>query len=200
MSIERKKDIITATLKLAAENGLGNVSMNMIAEQVGIKKPSLYNHFSSKEEITEAMYHYLRDQSKAQNNLANIDYAEFLNGRTAKEVLQIVVENYCKLNSEPKMQIFYKVIYDERCRQPIAAQIMVEETQKMILASKQLFYAMQVHKLLFFHDPDLSAISFTMTIHGLMEYEMDSKLAGLEDKEVLIKNYIEWFCNENKVR
>ena len=42
MSDTRKKEIILATLELAANKGLGNVSMNMIADKVGIKKPSLY--------------------------------------------------------------------------------------------------------------------------------------------------------------
>ena len=39
MSDARKKEIIMATLELAANKGLGNVSMNMIADKVGIKKP-----------------------------------------------------------------------------------------------------------------------------------------------------------------
>ena len=58
MSDTRKKEIIMATLELTANKGLGNVSMNMIADKVGIKKPSLYNHFASKEELVETMYHF----------------------------------------------------------------------------------------------------------------------------------------------
>ena len=64
MSDTRKKEIIMATLELAANKGLGNVSMNMIADKVGIKKPSLYNHFASKEELVEAMYQFLREEAK----------------------------------------------------------------------------------------------------------------------------------------
>lgn len=37
MSDTRKKEIILATLELAANKGLGNVSMNMIADKVGKK-------------------------------------------------------------------------------------------------------------------------------------------------------------------
>ena len=37
MSDTRKKEIIMAALELAANKGLGNVSMNMIADKVGIK-------------------------------------------------------------------------------------------------------------------------------------------------------------------
>lgn len=36
--MNRKEEIIMATLELAAEKGLGSVSMNMIADKVGIKK------------------------------------------------------------------------------------------------------------------------------------------------------------------
>ena len=35
MSDERKNEIIMDTLELAANKGLGNVSMNMIADRVG---------------------------------------------------------------------------------------------------------------------------------------------------------------------
>ena len=53
-----------ATLELTANKGLGNVSINMIADKVGIKKPSLYNHFASKEELVETMYQFLREEAK----------------------------------------------------------------------------------------------------------------------------------------
>ena len=43
-----KEKIIMSTLELACENGLRSVSMSQIAEKAGIKKSSLYSHFSSK--------------------------------------------------------------------------------------------------------------------------------------------------------
>ncbi len=46
----------------------------------------------------------------------------------------------------------------------------------MIIATKQLFYAMEVHKLLHFENADMSALSFAMTIHGLMDYELDRSM------------------------
>ena len=54
--MNRKEEIVLVTLELAAEKGLANVSMSMIADKIGIKEPSLYKHFASKEEIVEAMY------------------------------------------------------------------------------------------------------------------------------------------------
>ena len=69
MSMNRKEEIVLITLELAAEKGLANVSMSMIADKIGIKKPSLYKHFASKEEIVEAMYEYLRRQAKEKANI-----------------------------------------------------------------------------------------------------------------------------------
>ena len=71
---------------------------------------------------------------------------------------------------------------------PMAARIVTEETDKMIIATKQLFYAMEVHKLLHFKNPDMSAVSFAMTIHGLMDYELDQsngKCSYETDKNLL---------------
>ena len=105
------------------------------------------------------------------------------------------------MNQQEHMLNFYKVIYSERSLNPMAAKIVAEETDKMIIATKQLFYAMEVHKLLHFTNPDMSAVSFAMTIHGLMDYELDqsnSKCSYETDKN-LLDDYLKWFCEENAI-
>ena len=92
------------------------------------------------------------------------------------------------------MMNFYKVIYSERSLNPVAARIVAEETDRMILATKQLFYAMEVHKLLHFKNPDMSAVSFAMTIHGLMDYELDQCNNKIDQS--LLDDYLKWFCEE----
>ena len=162
MGTNRKEEIILTTLELAAEKGLAGVSMSMIADKIGIKKPSLYKHFSSKEEIVETMYQFLREQSKKNVNIKPVDFSQLFQGKTAYEVLQGVVQGYVNMNHQEKLLTFYKVIYSERSIQPMAARIVAEETERMIIATKQLFYAMEVHKLLHFENADMSAISFAM--------------------------------------
>ena len=201
MSDTRKKEIIMATLELAANKGLGNVSMNMIADKVGIKKPSLYNHFASKEELVEAMYQFFREEAKKNANIGAIDYTIIFAGKSALEILKMMVGGYFNMNQQEHMLNFYKVIYSERSLNPMAAKIVAEETDKMMIATKQLFYAMEVHKLLHFTNPDMSAVSFAMTIHGLMDYELDqsnSKCSYETDKN-LLDDYLKWFCEENAV-
>ena len=201
MSMNRKEEIVLVTLELAAEKGLANVSMSMIADKIGIKKPSLYKHFDSKEEIVETMYEYLRRQAKEKANIKPIDYSTFFEGKTAYEILQSVVRGYIQMNHQEKMLNFYKVIYSERSLNPMAAKIVAEETDKMMIATKQLFYAMEVHKLLHFTNPDMSAVSFAMTVHGLMDYELDQSngKCSYETDKNLLNDYLKWFCEENAV-
>lgn len=201
MSNTRKEEIVLVTLELAAEKGLGNVSMSMIADKIGIKKPSLYKHFASKDEIVEAMYGFLRRQAKEKANIKTLDYSTFFEGKTAFEVLQAVVRGYIQMSHQEDMLNFYKVIYAERSLEPMAAKIVADETKKMMIATKQLFYAMEVHKLLHFQNPDMSAVSFAMTIHGLMDYELDQCNSECRDEadKKLLEDYLKWFCEENAV-
>ncbi|MDU2616814.1 MAG: TetR/AcrR family transcriptional regulator [Ruminococcus sp.] len=203
MSDTRKKEIIMATLELAANKGLGNVSMNIIADKVGIKKPSLYNHFASKEELVEAMYQFLREEAKKNANVGAIDYTVIFAGKSALEILRMMVGGYFHMNQQEHMLNFYKVIYSERSIQPMAAKILAEETEKMIIATKQLFYAMEVHKLLHFQNADMSAVSFAMTVQGLMDYELDRRSGGCKTENQErndLDEYLQWFCKENAVK
>ena len=199
MGTNRKEEIILTTLELAAEKGLAGVSMSMIADKIGIKKPSLYKHFSSKDEIMEAMYQFLRDKSKENANIKPVDYSILFAEKTAYEVLKGVVQGYINMNHQEQMLTFYKVIYSERSIQPMAAKIMAEETERMIIATKQLFYAMEIHKLLHFENADMSAVSFSMTVHGLMDYELDQRYGYDEEPQNLLDEYLKWFCTENQV-
>ena len=194
--MNRKEEIILVTLELAAANGLSNVSMAQIAEKMGIQKPSLYNHFKAKEEIIAAMYQYLREKSKEQLSLADIDYGEFIKGKSMEEALTQSVANYRNINTENRMFSFYKVIYSERSVNPTAAKIMAEETRKMILATKNLFYALQVHKKIHVEDIDMAATSFAMTVHAMMDYQLDCSCSGDPVGQDMIQNYIKWFCNQ----
>ena len=196
MGMERKEEIIQAALMLASKNGIDNVSMSQIAMQLGIKKPSLYNHFRSKDEIVKAMYDYLRTQAKEKLKITDPDYGKLVKDKSLEEVLKLAVHNYYRMSAQNDMLSFYKIIYSTRATNCMAAQIMCEETEKMLLATKNLFYALQVHQKIFVKDIDQAAISFTMTIHSLIDYQLDRKSAGNKFNEDILDNYICWFSKE----
>ncbi len=191
---DRKNEIIMATLELAAENGLGTVSMQQIASKVGITKASLYNHFSSRDEIVEEMYVVLRDMSKRKAAVGGIDYDKLGTEVTLKDILMGAVSSYRSMVNDPDMFLFYKVIMSERTINNVAAEIMVKETETMINATKSLFYALEVKGKAHFEDPDAAAFSFAMAVHAILDYESDIKFAGQKSKPKMLMSYIDEFC------
>lgn len=189
-----KQDILEATLELACEKGLGNVSMSQIADKVHLKKSSLYSHFKSKDEIIESMYVHFRLKAKNQNRIQEMDYDALFKERTLKEILSQCVNSYRQINSDPDMNRFYRLIMAQRVYDSMAAHIMIEEINKMIQTTKLLFYALSAKKIADFVDPDAAAISFAMGVHSVMDYEFDAQHAKVKDAEGIMDSYIEEFC------
>ena len=177
-----KEKILLVTLKLASENGLGSLSLSHIAGEVGIQKQSLYNHFASKEELINCLYEYLRGKAKEKANMAPVDYGVMVKGKKPVEILTAAVDSYMRMNQDNDMIQFYRFVMSERSINKEAAQIMVAETEKMILATKQLFYAMQVQHVMEFDDADAAAFSFAMAVHAIMDYMYDREMAGADQR------------------
>ena len=190
----KKEEIILSTLDLASHYGLKSLSMSQIAESVGIKKPSLYNHFDSKEGLIKEMYNYIREKSKENLSNLSINDEEYMKNKSAYEILSGYVQNYKNLVTNEKMFNFYKVIYSERTTNKDAAKILIDETNKMIEATKMLFNYLKMSKKIDIDDVEVCSISFAMTIHSLIDYELDQKMTGQKSDKNLIDNYIKWFC------
>lgn len=201
--MSRKEEIIYATLELASIHGLKAVSLSMIADKVGIKKPSLYNHFKSKEEIVSAMYAFLREQAK--KNEVPDDLSVLFEGRTLEEILLVCLSGYMQFLTVSEMLCFFKVLYAERSTSPEAAQIMLEESDRMVRYTKTLFYALVVHGKMKNADIDTAALSYAMTIHSLVDLQMDRLTAahtGLPETVVPspeLLAYIRWFSKQMEV-
>jgi AcrR family transcriptional regulator len=205
--MSRKEEILYATLELAAENGIKGVSMSQIADKVGIKAPSLYNHFKSKDEIIREMYSFLRAKAQSGASTVSMDLSK-MPEKSVEEILFDSVSAYMGIVSDKYMLRFFKVLYSERATNPTAAQIIVEETERMLQASRNMFYALVVHGKVKNNDIDTAAMTYSLTIHSLIDYRMDMLTAGLiqefgEDGRPVPKNitdYIKWFSHQIGVR
>lgn len=199
--MDRKSEIIKATLELASEYGLAAVSMNQIAEKLGISKPALYKHFESREEIIKTMYSFLREQAK-QSIAAGEMNMDMLSGKIPLDkILTQMVDAYRNLCTNPEMFQFYKIIMSQRTIDVAATEIMVMETKAMIDATKKLFYALQVKGLADFPDADAAALSFAMSVHSIIDLECDlnqlknaNNDAGKSIDKNMMKNFISEFC------
>ena len=202
MSKVKKEEIIAATLSLASEYGIGRVSMNMIADKTGIKKPSLYNHFASKEALIEEAYLFLRNKAKTITKIPT-DLEKTLSDKTAYEILSNAVNSYIRMNEQKDIRTFYKVIYSERCFNKTAAKILAEETERMIDATTHLLSELNSKNILRFSDVETSATEFALTVHGITDYGEDKNFTendNYEKRNETLKKYIECFCKEHFVK
>lgn len=175
--MERKKEIILAALELASENGLKSISMAQIAEKVGIKAPSLYNHFKSKDEIVKAMYSFLREKAQ-QNRTSGFADPEEFSSKSLEQILTESLTAYLGMITDRNMIRFFRVLYSERSINPLAAEIMLEETEHMIRSTRNLFYALAVHGKIRNEGVDTAAMTFALTVHSLIDYRLDKMTAG----------------------
>ena len=83
--MDTKSKIINSSIKFFLDLGYENTSLSMIAEDIGIKKPSIYYHFKNKEELFTICTFYILE-SIEEKVLTSIK-----NSLTAKNI----IENIC---------------------------------------------------------------------------------------------------------
>ena len=76
----------------------------------------------------------------------------------------------------------------------LALTIMIAETNTMICATKQLFYAIMAKKVAYFENIDAAALSFAMGVHAILDFRMDDFIAGSDSSHGVLEQYIDEFC------
>ncbi len=192
--MERLEQIILATLELASKKGLGNVSLQMIADKVGIRKASLFNHIVNKDDLLEKMYTFLRENAKK-----NVAPMEINNNQSAYDILVSSFYGYLKLCCDPNLSTFYKLIYSERAFDNKAKELVIEETNKMVFATTYLFKELINKGKLKMDNIEVEAVGYTFAIHNFIDFYIDSASLNLEKPykvEDYIKNFLKGKTNE----
>lgn len=191
----KDQDILIKTLELASSRGLRSLSLSDIAKECGISKSTLYSHFESKEDLIERLYLFLREKAKERNNIPPVDYNALFKDRTLKEILRTVTSSYSSMVQDKDLNAFYRVVLSEKSFSPIAASIYTEETNTMLLATRNLFYALSSKGLAHFSDVDNEAMVFAFTFHSILVLEEDDRTAGTAVSEGLLDSFLEYFSS-----
>ena len=191
----KDQDILLKTLELASRLGLRSLSLSDIAKECGISKSTLYSHFESKEDLIERLYLFLREKAKERNNIPPVDYNALFKDRTLKEILRAVTSSYSSMVHDKDLNAFYRVVLSEKSFSPIAAAIYTEETNTMLLATRNLFYALSSKGLAHFSDVDNEAMVFAFTFHSILVLEEDDRTAGTAVSEGLLDSFLEYFSS-----
>ena len=105
--------ILNEVLTLFAENGYDGTSVEEIAEKVGIKAPSLYNHFKGKEDILNALI-----------DMAEARYEEFFGSdkhfgklpESKEEFIQTSIQKISFTMNDPMIRKMRKFLVREQFR------------------------------------------------------------------------------------
>lgn len=135
--MKTKEKILYATLDLADKEGLGRISMSDIATAIGIKKPSLYNHYASKEELIQTMFTHIR--AKALEKMPNDNMEAYVQRFPSEAILYHAIDVYYKWNQESDVRKLNRVIISEKMTNPLVAKMDEEETNERIQYFKTLF-------------------------------------------------------------
>ncbi|WP_441234078.1 TetR/AcrR family transcriptional regulator [Bradyrhizobium sp. 930_D9_N1_4] len=110
-----RERILTEALDLFAQSGYGGASMRELARRVGIRESSLYNHFTGKAAILEAIVSEHGPASSA-SRLEELRYKQLSRQPAAfcRQFALDLVEQW----SDPREHQFQKVITAERNRVP----------------------------------------------------------------------------------
>lgn len=117
---DRKRDaILAAAIAEFRDNGFEVTSMDKIAATAGVSKRTVYNHFSSKEELFSAILHKLWTSSVAQ---LDVSYSHEL---ALRDQLRGLLEAKMKMMSDPSFLDLARVAIAATIHSPERAQDIV---------------------------------------------------------------------------
>ncbi len=184
-----KDKILKVALELFAAQGVKATSLSQIAKKVGIKKPSIYNHFKSKDEIVTQMYDYYRTEAVKKNPLKISEVETLIEELSAKEVLSKIVNSYELLNADKTYRLFWKFIHSEKFHDANAYEIVCRETELVFKTTKLVFGTLAAKGKITGENIHGRAVAFTYGLRSLFIEKLMHNSAG--NKSVMIDLRIE---------
>ena len=196
---DTKKKILDKALELFSERGYSSVSVDEIAAAVGIKDCSLYNHFSGKKAIFDAIvkttiYQYNEDTNKIDIHVED-----------AKKDIQTFSEIDEAFLFAKLRQVFEYSIENERIRR-FRRMMSIEQFQSKEISA--LYTSYYIDRLIDYHanifrgliesheisfqDPNALALMYVapvLTIIGICDRDMGKKEECIEK----LKNHVDLF-------
>lgn len=88
---DRKRDILISSIKLAASNGVGSITIKNISKEIGVSEPALYRHFKSKKEIILGILYFFKEITEVE---IKSDAVNYTSADKLKYILQKRIEEF----------------------------------------------------------------------------------------------------------
>ena len=190
--VTTRERILDETLTLFAENGYDGTSVEEIAEKVGIKAPSLYNHFKGKEDILNALI----DMTEAR-------YEEFFGSdrhigklpESKEEFIQTAIQKSSFTMNDPMIRKMRKFLVREQFRNEHFAEITTKHQMDGVRDMYARIIKGMMDKGLFREDdPALLATEVTAPV-ALWVSKADRQPQYAQESLENIEKHIRHFCD-----
>ncbi|WP_294431008.1 TetR/AcrR family transcriptional regulator [uncultured Treponema sp.] len=176
--VNREK-IILAFLDACFTKNAGGTSLSDVAEKLGIKKASLYNHYESRDAMIEDCLRWCGDYYR-KTYFIPTDIDSISQRYPAENVMKAIVNRWFKMNEkEPLIQI-YSFIESEKYISTAAAKIAQETREKLVTQTKQALRSLaKAGKIIDLEENDLNSMAQIMTsitISNLDDYIVSKKI------------------------
>ena len=174
-----REKIILAFLDSCFAKNAGGTSLSDVADRLGIKKASLYNHYESRDAMVEDCIRWCGDYFR-KTYFIPTDIESISQRYPAENVMKAIVNRWFKMNEkEPLMQI-YSFIESEKYISTAAAKIAQETQAKLISQTKQALRSLgAAGKIIDLEENDLETLSkmfASLTVSSLDNYIVAKKI------------------------
>ncbi len=160
----RKDEIITTALRVFAEKGFENTTMQTIASETGISKGLMYHYFPSKNDIVQACIEWAMDDSK---NL--IDEMEHLPGTSIEKLLYFSRGSLSQERRDSFRIIQRLITVDEKIHKRFVEQFNQLITEKLI----PVFIEGQNKNEIVDRDPEKIVDLYLTVLAGVLQEQLD---------------------------
>ena len=190
-----KRKIFLAASKLFSQKCYADVGIREIAIEAGVKVPTVYNHYPSKEAILDDLLQFFMDRISADYNSAEmLDIGKEDPLASFKKILF----TFDATESELMRQLM-RIVFNEQYRSPLAAKILYDV---MLRGGKTIDYAflsrLKNKGMIQCEDIDSLAEVFTrVAVTFAMQYVRDDEMEQRPDYENVMMRLLKLILNDS---
>lgn len=192
-----KEKILESALTLFAAKGYDGVGVDLIAENAGIKGPSLYKHFKGKEDILNALIQmvevYYDENFGSVNNPGEIP-------SSMEELITLSLKRIEFTLHDPVVKKVRRMLTMEQFRNNRIAQLATKHNIDGIQGMySQIFQAMMDNGIMRRTDPTLLSMSFASPVSLLIQM-CDREPEREQEAMDRIKEFFRFFAEEYELK
>lgn len=187
-----KRKIFLAACKLFSQKCFADVGIREIAVEAGVKVPTVYNHYASKEAILEDLFQFFINRVSADYETAEqLEYDQ-----DPMECFKKILFTFNAVESDLMRQLM-RIIFNEQHRSPLAARIIYEI---MLRGGKKVDYAFLSHfkskGIIKFDDIEsLAEVISRVAVTYAMQYVREDEAHRSPDYETVMLSLIKLILN-----